>query len=85
MDRSISLELAVSIAFKIACSERVAFYTDKKMPDRADTWKLIKEKLGKEKMAIDSEAGDLFTKVCHEYGVRSEFPTFVQQYFKGHE
>ena len=61
---------AVYIALDLVCKERETQYIMMKIPDMVEKWKEIRRKFrDREKMPINSWAGDLFAKVANEFMV----------------
>lgn len=75
------METAVYIAIDLICRERVTQYEGLKMSDLADKWRNIRQNFrNRDKMPIDSWAGDLFAKVANEYGIENYLESAEKQF-----
>lgn len=74
-------EFAVYIALDLVCKERETQYIMMKIPDMVEKWKEIRRKFrNREKMPINSWAGDLFAKVSNEFCVEN-YREFAEKQF----
>ena len=74
-------ETAVYICLDLICRERITQYLAQKMPDMEESWKVIRRKFhNREKMQLNTWAGDLFAKVANEYCV-SNYDELAEKQF----
>lgn len=65
--------LALSVCIDLVCRERITQYIALKMPEIEEKWKKIRANFQiRNKMALDSWAGDLFAKCFNELRIAPE-------------